>query len=114
MDSKVKEYIDKQKPADKKTINNLRKLIKKTFPGISEEYMWGVIGYDGGRYYVAALKNQVNLGFAIKGLSPEEVKLFEGSGKTMRHIKIHTENLDEEKLVKLLKLVKKKAVCQSC
>ena len=114
MDSKVSEYIEKQKPSDKKIIIALRELMFRTFPKIKEEYMWGVIGYDGGRYYIAALKKQVNLGFAINGLSKDEVSLFEGSGKTMRHIKIHSEKLDEEKVIKLLKLVKKKAVCDVC
>lgn len=58
------------------------------------------------------MKNRVNIGFAINGLSKEEIGLFEGSGKTMRHIKIHSlEDIDEKKPVKLIKLVDKKAIC---
>jgi len=39
--------------------------------------------------------------------------LFEGSGKTMRHIKIPTlEDVDEKKLVKLIEMVDEKAACR--
>jgi hypothetical protein len=57
----------------------------------------------------------MHIGFAINGLNKEELDLFEGSGKTMRHIKIHSmEDIDEEKFVKLIKLVDKKTVCNQC
>jgi hypothetical protein len=61
------------------------------------------------------LKNHVNIGFSINGLSEDELKLFEGTGKTMRHIKIHTlEDVNEKKLVHLIELVKNKAKCNEC
>jgi len=59
------------------------------------------------------MKNRVHVGFAITGLNSDEIGLFEGSGKTMRHIKIPTlENIDEKKLVRLIKLVDEKAICK--
>ena len=65
------------------------------------------VPYYGNKYYIVALKAHVNLGFSIKGLTPEEIALFEGTGKTTRHIKITSEeNIDEEKIKKLLKMVK--------
>jgi len=80
----------------------------KTFPEIKEEFKLGVPWYEG-KYYIVALKDHVNLGFSLKGLSRKEKELFEGSGKTMKHIKIYsTKEIDEKKIVKLLKLVKKK------
>ena len=49
------------------------------------------------------------LGFSLKDLSKEEIALFEGSGKTMKHIEIGSlKEIDEKKIVKLLKLIKKK------
>jgi hydrogenase maturation factor len=61
------------------------------------------------------MKNRVHVGFAITGLNEEEISLLEGGGKTMRHIKIPTlENIDEKKLVKLIKMVDKKAICKPC
>ena len=57
----------------------------------------------------------MHVGFAITGLNKEEIDLFEGSGKTMRHIKIHSlEDIDEERLVKLIKLVDQKSICNPC
>jgi hypothetical protein len=72
------------------------------------------VTFASGKFYIAAMKTRVHVGFAITGLSKDEVSLFEGSGKTMRHIKIPTlESIDEERLVKLIKMVDKKAICKS-
>lgn len=109
-DQKVKAYIAKQPKHHQEIIEKLRKLIFKTFPGIEEGFAWGVPIYDGGRFYIAGLKKQVNMGFSIVGLSKEKIALFEGSGKTARHIKIREYTPEIEKqLVPLLKLVKEKA-----
>lgn len=108
MDEGVNEYIEKQKSPQKEIIQELRKIILETFPGIEEEMKLGVPWYEG-KYYLVALKDHVNLGFSIKGLSEEETELFEGGGKTMKHIKIYSlQEIDKKKIVKLLKLVKKK------
>ena len=62
-----------------------------------------------GQYYIAALKDHVNLGFSLKGLSKKEQQLFEGSGKTMKHIKVYSvKEIDEKKMIALLKLVQEK------
>jgi hypothetical protein len=54
------------------------------------------------------MKKQVNLGVSIDGLTKEQMALFEGSGKTMRHIKIRTlAEINEKKIVKLLKIAGK-------
>jgi len=111
----VDEYIEKQKSPQKEILKRVRKLIQKTFPGCDEEMTWGVPVFAGGKFYIAVLKNRVHVGFAINGLSKKEIGLFEGSGKTMRHIKIHSlESLDEEKLANLIEIVGKKAFCQPC
>ena len=109
MDKKVDDYIAKQKSPQKEICSKLRKLIFKAFPGISEEIRWGVPSYDDGRYYFVALKTHVNLGFSMKGLSKEEISLFEGSGKTMKHMEITSlKGIDEKTIVKLMKLIKDK------
>lgn len=107
MDKKVEEYIGKQESPQKEICQKLRKIILKTFPDITEEIKWGVPAYDKNKYYFVALKNHVNLGFSIKGLSEEDLSLFEGTGKTMRHIKIFSEDeINEKHIVKLLNLIK--------
>ncbi|MFX0154629.1 MAG: DUF1801 domain-containing protein [Candidatus Hodarchaeota archaeon] len=106
MENKVNEYIVKQKSPQKEICQKLREIILNTFPNIIEKMKYGV-PYYGNRYYIVALKTHVNLGFSIKGLNKEEISLFEGSGKTTKHIKINTiEGLDEKKIIKLLKMVK--------
>ena len=86
----------------------LRKIITNTLPEAKEEIRWGVPSYDEGKYYFVALKEKVNLGFSIKGLSKDELALFSGKGKTMKHIEIKSlEEIDEKKIKKLIKIVKK-------
>jgi hypothetical protein len=115
MNDKVSEYINKQKNPQREICNYLRKLIHKTIPGIKEEMKWGVPVFAGGKFYLGSFKNNVNLGVSINGLNDREVALFEGGGKTMRHIKIKSlQDIDEEKLVKLIKLVNEKSLCESC
>ena len=106
MASEVDNYIQKQASPQKEICESLREIILKTFPNIKEEMKLGVPWYEG-KYYIVSLKEHVNLGFSLKGLSKEEVGLFRGSGKTMRVIEIKsTQDIDEENIVRLLKLVK--------
>ena len=75
-----------------------------------EKIMWGVVTFADGKFYIAAMRNRVHVGFAVTGLSAEEIGLFEGNGKTMRHIKVPTiESINRESLVNLIKMVDKKA-----
>jgi len=109
----VNEYIEKQKSPQKEIIQKVRNIFQKTLPTSEEKMRWGVITYSEGKFYIAAMKNRVHVGFAITGLNKDEISLFEGSGKTMRHIKIPTlEDIDQKKLVRLMELVDKKAICK--
>ena len=68
------------------------------------------VPYYEDKYYIVALKNYVNLGFSLKGLAPEEIKLLEGGGKTMKHIKVRSlDEIDETKIIQLLKVVNGKS-----
>jgi len=109
----IEEYTGKQKSPKKEILQKLRKLIHKTLPKAGEEMKWGVPVFAKGKVYIVGLKDHVNMSFAVKGLSKEETKGLEGSGKTMRHVKIHSmKDIDEKKLARLLKLVDKKAECE--
>jgi hypothetical protein len=110
MSSKIDECFNKQHSPQKEICLRLRELLFKTFPGIEEEMKWGVPAYAGGNYYILALKDHVNLGFTIKGLTKEEAGLFDGGGKTTRHIQVASlSDIDEQRIVTLLKLVGEKA-----
>ncbi len=75
----------------------------------------GVVTFASGKFYIAAMKTRVHVGFAVSGLSEDEISMFEGSGKTMNHIKIPTlENIDANSLVKTIEMVDKKASCKPC
>ena len=108
MDKKVDEYIEKQKSPQKEICQKLREIILNMFPDIKEEMKYGV-PYYGNKYYIVALKTHVNLGFLIKDLTEKEISLLEGSGKTVRHLKVNSfEDIDEEEILKLLKMVMNK------
>jgi hypothetical protein len=76
---------------------------------------WGTITFSSGKFYIAAMKNRVHVGFAITGLNSDEIALFEGNGKTMRHIKIDKiDSINRTHLAKLIRMVDQKAVCKTC
>ena len=106
MSKKVEEYIEKQKSPQKEICLQLRRIVFQTFPDIEEELRWGVPTYAQGKYYFVVLKDHVNFGFSLKGLSKEEQLRLEGSGKTMKHVELRSLNeINEAEIVELLKLV---------
>lgn len=110
--TQVERYIKNQKSPQKEIVQRLRDIILKTLPDIKEKFKMGVPWYEG-KFYVVALRDHVNLGFSVKGLSKQEKMLFEGKGKMMRHIKFYsTEDIDEIKVAKLLQLIAEKG--QGC
>lgn len=108
MNSDVKKYIEKQQNPQKTIIKKLRKIIFDTLPNIEESFKNGVPWYEG-KFYLVGLRDKVNFGFSVKGLTKKEQDLFEGTGKLMRHLKIfQIKDIDKPKLAQLLKLVNKK------
>lgn len=106
----VERYLEKQKSPQKEIVERLRSIVLKTLPGIEEKLWMGVPWYDG-RFYVVALKDHVNMGFSVIGLTDQEKSFFEGKGHMMRHIKFHSlDEIDENKIGKLLKLVSQKSI----
>ncbi len=108
MTKEVLDYIKKQKSPRKEILQKLRRVILKTFPSINEEIRMGVPWYED-MFYLVGLKDHVNMGFSVEGLSKKEMDLLEGKGKFMRHLKFYSvKDINEKKIVKLLKIVKKK------
>ena len=108
--TEVEKYIENQKSPQREIVQRLRDTILKTLPGIKEEFKMGVPWYEG-KFYVVALRDHVNLGFSVKGLSEQEKSSFEGKGKMMHHVKFYSlEDVDEARLMKLLRLVAEKSV----
>jgi hypothetical protein len=110
MNSQVDAYIEKQSSHQQEICRALRQLILKTFPGVKEEMRWGVPAFADGKFYIVGLKDHVNLGFTLKGLTKEDEKLFDGGGKTMKHVQVaKLADIDENRIYGLLKLVAQKA-----
>jgi hypothetical protein len=106
----VGEYIEKLKSPQKELVQRLRDIIVKTVPDVKEEFKMGVPWYEG-KYYIVALKDHVNVGFSVKGLSEQDMALFEGKGKMMRHVKFYSlKDVDDARVLKLLRLVAEKGL----
>jgi hypothetical protein len=104
----VEKYVEKQKSPQREIVQKIRDTILKTLPYVGEELKMGVPWYEG-KFYVVALKDHVNLGFSVKGLSEQEQSLFEGKGKMMRHLKFYSlDDVNDARVTKLLKLVAEK------
>ena len=110
MHKNVKTYLDKLPSPQKDICKKVRKLLLASIPEIEEEFKNGVPWY--GKFYIVGLKDSVNIGFSVTGLSKQESANFKGTGKYMRHIKIHRlDEIDNDSLVKLFRLVWDKATC---
>jgi hypothetical protein len=109
MNAKVNDYIEKQSSPQKEICHQLREIIFQTAPEVKEEMKWGVPTYADGKCYIVALKDHVNLGFALDALPAEEQKQLQGSGKTMRCLEFRSlTEIDEIRTVKLIDLVLKR------
>jgi len=110
MSTEVKKYLENLKSPQREIVQRLRDITLKTFPEIKEKLWMGVPWYEE-RFYIVALRDHVNLGFAVKGLTEQEKTLFQGKGQMMRHLKFYSlDEVDEAMVVKLLRLVAEKGV----
>lgn len=113
MMNEVDAYIEKQKSPQKEILKKVRRLILRTAK--NEEMRWGVPTFGGGKFYIAGLRDSVNVGFSISNMSKEDKKLLDGCGKFMGHVKITSlKELDVRRLAKLVKIVDKKSACVTC
>ena len=106
MDQRVESYLENLPSPQKEIGKKARNIILNTFPELEESFKHGVPWYEC-NYYIVGLKDHVYIGFSVEGMNKQELKLFEGNGKYMRHIKIYSpDDIDEKKIIKLLKIVK--------
>jgi len=105
----IEEYLSTLASPYKELMERLRTIILTSFPTIKETVMHEGLWFES-RFYLAKLGDHVNLGVNIKGLSKEEVFLFLGTGKTMRHLKFYpNQEIDKPKLLEKLQIVYQKA-----
>jgi len=105
LSEEVLRYIAKQPSPQKEVCERLRSIILATLPDIKERMRYGV-PYFGDEFYIVALKDHVNLGFAISNLSIKEQSELKQGGKTARVLKFHSvPDIDGPKVMNLLRLV---------
>ena len=113
MTNRIEAYIEKQKALQKEILREVQKIFRETLPDPKEKMRWGAITFSSGKFYLAAMKNRVHVGFTITGLNNDEIALFEGNGKIMRHIKITSiDSIDKTHLAKLITMVDQKTICK--
>lgn len=110
--SGFQEIAEKADPHVRELAHKAKALIKEVYP-LVVEVAWprqGIIGYGVGPKkmsehfcYIAVLKERINLGFYYGAALPDPSGLLEGSGKSLRHIKIsQQEQLADPALRELL------------
>lgn len=90
LNQNVTDYIHKASKEQIETMELLRELIHKSVEGVSEEIKWGfpVFGSSKDFAYLRYAKSHVTLGFYNIEKIDDPENLLEGSGKTLKHLKI--------------------------
>lgn len=94
MNKQVTEFINKAPSEQKQIMEKIRQLIHESVPGVTEEFKWSrpVFKTQKDFAYLQTTKATVNLGFFnFQELKDKENRL-EGTGKSMRHVKLKTLN----------------------
>jgi len=102
----VNDYIKKAPAEQSETLEKLRNLILETVPESEELFKWGqpVYATQKNFAYLKSTKKHVNLGFFNFEKINDTQNLLEGTGKSMRHIKIsNLENFDLNILKEMVK-----------
>jgi hypothetical protein len=85
----------------------MRAAILKVAPALQESIKWGLLAFSGKKiiFTLVPYKTHINLQFFEGASVDPERKLLEGTGKNLRHFKLHT--VDDAKRADLLALVAK-------
>ena len=91
-ESPVARYIAELPDEIRRIAAGVRRIVLDTAPGITEELKWGMPWFsrNGRVCYLAAHREHVTFGFAKGASLSDPDRLLEGTGKSMRHVKIPT------------------------
>jgi len=109
MNNKVTEYIENAPIEQREIMETVRALIHQSVPTVTEDFKWSrpVFKTTKDFAYFLTTKNYVTIGFTkdFEKLNDKN-KILEGTGKTMRHIKLKkTSYIDSELLKEWFKIV---------
>ncbi|MCE7994718.1 MAG: DUF1801 domain-containing protein [Roseivirga sp.] len=99
-------FIEEQNAGHKELLTTLRQLIEMNVPEVEEQFKWKRPVYALGSdfCYLKAARNYVTLGFFNFQKIDDPLKLLEGTGKQMRHLKLKSvEDINEEVLSEMIK-----------
>ena len=102
----VTKYIDQANTSQTEIMEVLRKLIHATIPDLDEAIKWGfpVFSHEEDLIYFRSNKQHVTLGFLHFERLTAFADVLQGTGKSMRHLKIRSvEQIDEKLVVSILK-----------
>ena len=105
---KVTDYIGKAPEEQIVLLESLRQLVHESVSGTTEEIKWGfpVFGKTKDFAYLRFAKKHITLGFYNIDQIDDPGNLLEGSGNTLRHVKIRNEqDIDKALLTNWLKAI---------
>lgn len=99
---KVTEYINSSSTEQVEILNTLRQLIHATISGTKEDIKWGIPVFTKTKIftYLRSTKNHISLGLYNIDRINDPNGLLEGTGKSMRYLKIAKVEDINEKLIK--------------
>ena len=103
---KVDDHINKLSSPVKAIAERLREIVRDASPDLTEHYKWNMPVYAGTKdvCYIGAFKKHVNLGFYRGAELNDRDNLLEGTGKSLRHVKIASlDDIDKRSLSALIK-----------
>jgi hypothetical protein len=102
----IDEYVGEKDKHVGEVAQELRRLVKRTVAGTRESVNpWKLPTFEsnGPMCYFSAGKNHVTFGFLRGTFLPDPAKLLEGTGKSLRHVKLRS--LDDLRRPELKKLI---------
>ena len=98
---KVTDYIENAQEDQIETLEILRKLIHTSVSGVSEEIKWRmpVFAKTKDFAYLKSTKKHITFGFYNIDKIEDPDNILEGTGKTLRHIKVKSKTDFDKKLV---------------
>lgn len=108
MNEKVTEYINNAPKEQAEIMKAVRKLIHESVNGVLENYKWSrpVFSLEKDFAYLKTAKNHITIGFFNFEKIDDKQNRLEGTGKSMRHIKLkNAEDIKPEHLKKWFKAV---------
>lgn len=100
----IEEYLSKFESIPAELARDVRQVILKALPKLDEVVKWGHLVYEGDRMICSIMVHKKHINLQIwRGAEIDDPEGFlEGGGKSMRHVKIHSEEEIKEDYFKML------------